>query len=240
MGQAPCGGGGPFALTDTRVMLNNLAVTDCCSPTGYRWAFSERRARREARRYELRGLDALSRRIVELLKLQGVDGLTLLEVGGGVGAMQIELLKAGVTRAVSIEMTPTYETAAGDLLRRAGLEDRVERKLTDFAEAAADVDAADIVIMNRVICCYPDMPKLAGAAAAHTRQVLVLSFPRETWWTRLGLSLANLVLRIARRGFQVFVHRPERILATAEDNGLTATLNQAGVFWQVTAFQRLG
>src|ERR1022692_1583285 len=67
------------------------AVTDCCSPTGYRWAFSERRARREARRYELRGLDATSRRIVELLKLHGVEGLTLLEVGGGVGAVQIEL-----------------------------------------------------------------------------------------------------------------------------------------------------
>jgi 2-polyprenyl-3-methyl-5-hydroxy-6-metoxy-1,4-benzoquinol methylase len=222
------------------LMLNNPAVTECCSPTGYRWAFSERRARREARRYELRGLDATSLRIVEFLKLEGVASLTLLEVGGGVGAVQIELLKAGVSRAVSIEMTPTYEKAADDLLRKAGFKDRVERKLMDFAEAAADVEAADIVILNRVICCYPDMPKLVRAATAHTRQVLVLSYPRETWWTRLGLSLANLVLRSTRRRFQVFVHRPERILATAADGGLTTTLNQAGIFWQVTAFRRLG
>jgi 2-polyprenyl-3-methyl-5-hydroxy-6-metoxy-1,4-benzoquinol methylase len=215
-------------------------VTECCSPSGYRWAFSERRARHEARRYELRGLDATSLRIVELLKLESVDGLTLLEVGGGIGAVQIELLKAGVTRAVSIEMTSTYEKAAGAVLRKAGLEDRVERRLMDFAEAAADVEAADIVILNRVICCYPDMPKLARAAVAHTRQVLVLSYPRQTWWTRLGLSLANLVLRATRRRFQVFVHRPERILATAAHGGLTTTLNQAGIFWQVTAFRRLG
>jgi hypothetical protein len=221
-------------------MLNNRAVTECCSPAGYRWAFSERRARREARRYELRGLDATSLRIVEFLKLEGVASLTLLEVGGGVGAVQIKLLKAGVSKAVSIEMTPTYEKAAGDLLRKAGFEDRVERKLMDFADAAADVEAADIVILNRVICCYPDMPKLARAAAAHAQQVLVLSYPRETWWTRLGLSLANLVLRATRRRFQVFVHRPERILATAADGGLTTTLNQAGIFWQVTAFRRLG
>lgn len=215
-------------------------MTDCCSATGYRWAFSEKRAWREARRYERRGLDPTARRIVEFLKLQGVEGLTLLEVGGGVGAVQIELLKAGVTRAVSIELTPTYEKAAGDLLRRARLEDRVERKLMDFAEAAGDVEAADIVIMNRVLCCYPDMPKLAGAAAAHARQVLVLSFPRGTCWTRLGLALANLVLRITRRGFQVFVHRPERILATAEDRGLKATLNHAGIFWHVVALRRFG
>jgi magnesium-protoporphyrin O-methyltransferase len=214
-------------------------VTDCCSATGYRWAFSEKRAWREARRYQRRGLDPTSRRIVDLLKLQGVDGLTLLEVGGGVGAVQIELLKAGVTRAVSIELTPTYEKAAGRLLRTTGLEDRVERKVMDFAQAAGDVEPADIVIMNRVLCCYPDMPTLAAAAATHARQVLVLSFPRRTWWTRLGLSLANLALRMTQRGFQVFVHRPERILATAESRGLTTTLNRAGIFWQMIALRRV-
>ena len=221
-------------------MLNNPAVTDCCSATGYRWAFSEKRARREARRYERHGLDRTSRRIVELLTLQGVAGLTLLEVGGGVGAVQIELLKAGVTHAVSIELTPTYEKAAGELLRSAGLEDRVERKVMDFVIAADEVEAADIVIMNRVLCCYPDMPKLAGAAAVHARQVLVLSFPRGTWWTRLSLSVANLVLRMTRRGFQVFVHRPERIQATAEHFGLKTTVNRAGVFWQMMALRRIG
>jgi hypothetical protein len=47
----------------------------------------------------------------------------------------------------------------------------------DFAEAAGEVEAADIVIINRVICCYPDIPKLAGATADHTREVLVVSLP---------------------------------------------------------------
>jgi hypothetical protein len=214
-------------------------VTDCCSATGYRWAFSEKRAWREARRYERQGLEPTSRRVVEFLTGQGVEGLTLLEVGGGVGAVQIELLKAGVTHAVSVELTPTYEKAAGELLRTSGLEDRVERKVMDFVQAAEDVEAADIVVMNRVLCCYPDMPTLAGAAAAHARQVLVLSFPRRTWWTRLGLSLANLVLRITRRGFQVFVHRPERILATAEDRGLKATVDRTGIFWQMIVLRRI-
>jgi tRNA G37 N-methylase Trm5 len=174
------------------------------------------------------------------LKVQGVEGRTLLEVGGGVGAVQIELLKIGVTRAVSIEITPTYEEAAGSLLRRAGLEDRVERKVMDFAEAVDDVEAADIVIMNRVLCCYPDMPKLAAAAAAHSRQVLVLSFPKERRWTRIGLAVGNLLLRATRQRFQVFVHRPERILAIAEQHGLRTTLNEAGLFWQVAELQRFG
>jgi len=215
-------------------------VSDCCTPKGYQLIFSERRARAEVRRYQRKGLDPTSRRIVELLKEQGVEGRTLLEVGGGIGAIQIELLKAGATRAVNVELTPTYEEAAGALLREARFEDRVERRVMDFAEAGGEAEAADIVVMNRVICCYPDMPKLAGAAADHARGVLVMSFPKERWWTRLALALANFGLRVMRRQFRIFLHPPDQILATAEQHGLRTMLNRAGPFWQLAALERAG
>lgn len=218
--------------------LDNEAVSECCSPAGYRWAFSEKVARRDARRYARKGLDSTSRRIVGLLTRRGVDGLTLLEIGGGVGTLQIELLKLGLARAQNIDITSTYEKTASELLRNAGLEDRVERKVMDFAEAGDDVEAADIVILNRVLCCYPDMPKLTAAASAHCRQVMVLSFPKDRLWTRAALAVGNLLLRATRRHFQVFVHRPERILAVAKQEGLMTTFDQPGRFWQVAALQR--
>ena len=98
----------------------------------------------------------------------------MLEVGGGIGAIEIELLRAGVTRAMNVELTPTYEEAAGELLRESGLADRVERRVLDFVETGADVEAADFVVLNRVICCYPDMPRLTAAAAKRVRRTLVL------------------------------------------------------------------
>jgi magnesium-protoporphyrin O-methyltransferase len=213
-------------------------MSDCCTPKGYRQLFNEKSARAQARRYRRRGLDRTSRGLVELLKQRSLQGRTLLEVGGGVGAIQIELLKAGLDRAVSIELTETYEEAAGTLLREAGFADRVERRVTDFVEAAGDLPAADIVVMNRVLCCYPDMPRLAAAAADHARELLVMSFPRDSWWTRVGLWLENLALRAARRQFHVFLHSPEQILATAEQRGLRTALNQSGFVWQVAALER--
>lgn len=213
-------------------------MSDCCTPKGYRWVFSERTARSEAKRYRRKGLDATSRRIVELLKSQGVEGRTVLEVGGGIGAIQIELLKAGATQATSVELTPTYEAVAGDLLQEAGLADRVERKVMDFAAAGEQVASADIVILNRVICCYHDMPGLAGAAADHARQVLVLSYPKRTWWTVIGLGLANLALRATRREFHIFLHPPRQIIATSEQHGLRPMLNQTGVLWILSALHR--
>ena len=213
-------------------------MSDCCTPKGYGWVFSERSARAEARRYRRSGLDATSRRIFEFVKKQGVEGRTVLEVGGGIGAIQIELLKAGAARAVSIELTPTYEKEAAALLREAGLAERVDRRLLDFATAGTAVESADIVILNRVLCCYPDMPRLAGAASDHARELLVMSFPKGSWWMRIGLAVANTVFRVTRREFQIFVHPPRRILATSEQHGLRTVLDDKGVFWTVAAFRR--
>jgi hypothetical protein len=228
---------GSYALMPI-FLPDNSGMSDCCSPKGYRWLFSERNARAEAKRYRRGGLDPTSRRIVDYLRQRGVEGRTLLEVGGGIGAIQIELLKAGATRAVSVELTPTYERVARELLSEAGLEDRVERKVMDFAQSGAEVEVADIVIMNRVICCYPDMPALAGGAATHTREVLVMSFPKDSWWTRTLLTLGNFGLRVLRREFQVFVHPPDQILAVAERHGLHTALVTPGLFWQIAIVQR--
>jgi magnesium-protoporphyrin O-methyltransferase len=215
-------------------------VTGCCSPEGYRRVFSERNAGAEARRYRRRGLDTTSRRIFELLVGRGVEGRTLLEVGGGIGALQIELLKAGLARAVSVELTPTYEATALALLREGGLDDRVERRVMDLTTAGAEVEGADIVVLNRVLCCYPDMPRLAGAAAARTRRTLVLSFPDDRWWTRLAVALANVGMRTTRRGFRLFLHRPASIRATAERHGLATAVDRPGRFWRIAAFERRG
>jgi 2-polyprenyl-3-methyl-5-hydroxy-6-metoxy-1,4-benzoquinol methylase len=214
-------------------------VSDCCSPKGYRWVFSERNARSEAKRYRRKGLDGTSREIVDYLKSQTLDGQTVLEVGGGIGALQIELLKAGAGRAVSVELTPTYEQVAVGLLDDAGLRDRVRRQVTDFVEAASQVEAADIVVLNRVLCCYPDMPRLAAAAAEHTRMTLVLSYPRRTWWTIASFAVFNWFLALFRRQFHVFVHAPKEIMATARNHGLEPVLDRPGAFWTVAALRRI-
>jgi hypothetical protein len=213
-------------------------VSDCCTPKGYRQIFSEKSARAQARDYRKSGLDSTSRRIVELLKGQGVEGKTLLEIGGGIGAIQIELLKAGMTRAVSVELTPTYEESAAELLRESGLDDRVERRVMDFVNAGPEVPVADIVVMNRVICCYADLPRLAGAAADHARGSLVMSFPKQRWWTRAILWMANAGMALTRRKFRIFVHPMAQILAIAEHHGLRLAVDRPGLFWQIAALQR--
>jgi magnesium-protoporphyrin O-methyltransferase len=124
------------------------------------------------------------------------------------------------------------------LLVEAGLADRVERKLMDFAEADGSVDAADVVVMNRVICCYPTCQS-SLAAAEHAKSVLVMSFPNHRWWTRVGLTVANFGFRVIRLQFRVFIHPPELIQAAVQQHGFRTKFNERGLLWQVNAFERI-
>lgn len=202
--------------------------------------FSERSARQQARRFRSKGLDRASRRVFDLVFAGGVQDRTVLEIGGGIGAIQVELLRAGAATATSVELTPSYEDVAAELLSEAGLTGRVERRVGDFVASAADIEAADIVVMNRVVCCYPDMPTLVGLAAERTRRTLVMTFPVNSWPVRAAVSFLNLVLKVSRSEFKVFVRAASGIRAEAEARGLEARVDRAGLFWHTLALNRAG
>jgi hypothetical protein len=211
-------------------------VTCPCCPEGYSAVFSERGAQRALRRYRRRGLDRLSSRIARLLRDQGVDG-TVLEAGGGIGALGIELLEAGAERATNVELSPAYEGAAAELAREHGVEDRVERKLGDFV-TEDEVGVADAVVMNRVVCCYPNYEALVGTAADRARRVLVFTFPRENVLVRAAFGIMNLWLRVTGTDFRGFVHPVNAMLEVAEDRGLRPIAHHRGLFWQLAALER--
>lgn len=214
-------------------------MSRCCRvPSGYEKVFGERTARKDARRYRKKGLDDTAKRMVEFLHGRGIADAVVLEVGGGVGAVQIELLKAGAERALNLELSTAYEGAAGELLRESGFEERVERRIGDVVEDPELAGPADVVVMHRVVCCYPDADALVGAAAERARGFLVMSFPRDRRLVRLGFGALNLVARLFRWDFRAWVHRPPAIVGAAERRGLRPALEHRGMIWQVAALER--
>jgi magnesium-protoporphyrin O-methyltransferase len=213
-------------------------VAGCCNLRGCNQFFSARFARRIAKRYRKHGLDRPSRQMVEFLHTRGLDGATVLEVGGGIGEIQLELLKRGAERTVNLELSPAYEQQARRLAREAGLESRVERRLHDIAVDPADVEQADIVVLHRVVCCYPDYARLLGAAADHARRVLVFSHPPRNPISRSIVAAQNLGFRLLRWEFRTFAHPPPAMLAVLERHGLQPTFTRRGIPWHVTGLER--
>ncbi len=152
--------------------------------------------------------------------------------------MQIELVRAGAARATNVELSPAYEEAAAELVRDVSLSDQIERRVMDFAEAGDDVPAAEVVILHRVVCCYPHLSRLVGAAADRARWLLLLTFPNGSWLARLGGHGINLGMRLRRVDFRFYVHAPDAIFAVAREHGLRAAASQRGIFWQFAALER--
>ena len=210
----------------------------CCSTRGHDEFFSDGIARRDARRYRRRGLDANAQRVVDFVRGEGVEGLTVLEVGGGVGAIQLELLRAGAAGSVNAELSAAYEPYAAGLADEAGLVGRSERRILDFARQGAGLDAADVVVLHKVVCCYPDYETLVGEAARHARRELALTFPRQVVWMRFGFAVVNFVQWIRRRSFRVYLHPPAAVLAVAGANGLEPTSRHRGLVWEFAGLTR--
>ena len=198
-------------------------MPSCCSPGSYAKIFGPKQAGRDARRYRKKGLDRTARLMVEQAAMEHA---TVLEVGGGVGAISLELLKRGASRATNIELSPAYDDQAWELVREAHVEEQVERRIDDFARA--EVPPTDVVAMHRVVCCYPDYEELLGTASDHARHILVFSFPRETWWCRVAIRVMNAILRLRRCGFRAYVHPVAGLLAVPASHGLTLEFEQRG------------
>jgi 2-polyprenyl-3-methyl-5-hydroxy-6-metoxy-1,4-benzoquinol methylase len=212
-------------------------MAGCCNPIDYRRLFSRKYASRDARRYRERGLGATSRALVELAG--DVEGATVLDVGGGIGAIELELLADGAERATNVELSGGYEEAASALLSERGLSDRVNRRVADFVSEGDAVEPHDVVVLHRVVCCYPDVDALMGAAAEHARKRLVLTYPQEHLLMRLGLRVINLWLRVSGCGFRTYVHPVARILGTAEADGLRLVrCERQGFLWESAALVR--
>jgi magnesium-protoporphyrin O-methyltransferase len=209
----------------------------CCqSPAGYGEFFSPEQARREAASYRSKGLGAASRWVVDAVRERGIEGRSVLEPGGGVGAVEIELLKAGAARSTVVELSPGYEEVAAQLAREAGVAERMERHVGDFA--ADGTEPADVVVLHRVVCCYPDYELLLGAAAEKARETLVFTYPPRNVVSRALLGLVNLWLRLRGMEFRTFAHPPEQMTDVVRRAGFEPYARRRGGIWRGVALAR--
>jgi magnesium-protoporphyrin O-methyltransferase len=213
-------------------------MTGCCNARGCDEFFTTAMAKRAADRYRRKGVDKTGERILAFLEERGVDGASVLEVGGGIGDVQVELLKLGAARTVNLELSPAYDAEAARLVDDAGFHGRAERRIHDIAADPAGIEPADVVVLNRVVCCYPEYERLLGAAADHARRLLVFSYPPRNALSRLLLGSQNVLFRLRRREFRVFAHPPASMLAVLEERGFALTYAHQPIVWQIAGLER--
>ena len=194
----------------------------------------------ELARYKRRGPSKTTRMLLDALQGQGLRGATVLDIGGGIGAVQHEVLASGAARVVNADASPAYQEVARTEAERRGTADRMEFYLGDFVETAPAIPSVDVVTLDRVICCYPEVSALVSASASHARRVWGAVLPRERAGIRAAFRLFNFWQRLRHRSFRVYVHPTASVERELRAQGLAPLFVGKTLVWQVMVWGRGG
>ena len=213
-------------------------MSGCCRSAPCAEMFQPKEARRRLKRYRRKGLDKIERAMLDTLPADAITDARVLEIGGGIGTIQTELLQAGARSGEIVELLSTYEPYARELAHEKGLDDRSTFRVADILDHPDSVSRADIVVLDRVVCCSPDGVTLMGAAARLADRVLLVVHPRDRWFIRAGGRLLNFVFRLVGRSFRVFLHPKSALYGAALSEGLVVSDTGRGVAWEFASFRR--
>lgn len=195
--------------------------------------FTPARAVAELADYRRRGPRGTARLILESLADVGITPHTLLDVGAGIGVLHHELLARGVKRAVHLEAAAAYVASAEEEAVRRGHQGRVQFRHGDFVSLAPDLGSADLVTLDRVVCCYPELEPLVHLSAAKAERYYALNFPHDRWYVRAHTRWQNYRRQQAGNDFRTFVHPVAQIRALVRAAGFEIERSRRTFVWTV-------
>jgi magnesium-protoporphyrin O-methyltransferase len=209
--------------------------SSCCGTADF---FGEKMARQKLRKYRRKGPFGTTKHLLAALGAAPGPKATLLDVGGGIGMIAQEMLAAGTSSAEIVDASPAFLDAAREESERRHTADRLRLVLGDVVELN-DVPAADVVTLDKVVCCYPDMESLLAVSASHARRLMGLAYPRDDWGTRAFVAVGNRIMQLRGSAFRSYVHRTAAIEAALRRAGFALRTQRRGVLWIVAVYERV-
>jgi SAM-dependent methyltransferase len=200
--------------------------------------FNQRKVAQELKRYREKGPGPTTRLLADGIAQSGALSGTVLDVGSGIGALTLALLERGAANAIAVDASTSYVDVAREEAGRRGQTDAIQFVHADFVERASQLPSANVVALDRVVCCYPSWEQLLDAALGHAERCLALSYPRDAWYVRLGMTLENGQRWLARNSFRTFVHPISKIEQTIRGAGFELSSRRETWMWSVDVYLR--
>ena len=210
----------------------------CCHLPGLEEVFDRKLASQELEKYRKKGPDKTTRLLVEAIQATGIKDLRLLDIGGGIGVIQNELLKAGLGHATEVEGSSAYLAAAKEEAERQSHSGKISLLQGDFVNLAKEISATDIVTLDKVICCYPHMESMVRLSAERAGKIYAVIYPLDRWWVKLGFRIQNLLFRLKKNPFRFYVHPTQAIQALIRKSGLQLKFYRKLFMWHIEVYQR--
>src|SRR2546425_5702889 len=193
-------------------------------------------------KYKSKGLTASTEVLLGLLTENGLVGKAVLDIGCGTGFFALETLRQGASSCIGVDLSSAAIHEANEFAKESGLQDRARFEVANAA--SSQQPPSDIVVMDKVLCCYPDADSLVKTASTSSSELLGFVVPRDEGlmkpMIRVGIGLINLVERLRKTGFRLYLHPLRSLDRLLDDNGFQRSSKAKSRFWLVFLYTRAG
>ncbi len=214
----------------------------CCDTGIYNNTFSLKMAAKELKKFNKSGPNKSSRKLIATLKKDiskgGTTALNLLDIGSGIGSIPLSLTSVGLSKISSIDISDAYQEVLKIEIKKSSENIDVEFYLGDFIGHSAKIEVADIVTLDKVICCYKDYRQLIEQSVNKSSRYYGIIIPRNTWWVKFGNNVGILFRKLFGTGFVTYIHPLEKIEKIIFDNNFSRIINQYSFEWQILLYQK--
>src|ERR1041385_3235757 len=215
-------------------------MNSCCTSSSLPGTnkFFSKSSKRYLKQFRKRGLAKEQRLLLEGMTLSPIAGKAILDIGCGIGGLHFSLLERGSSHATGIDVSEGMLGAAKSLSSELGYDGRTSYVLGDFMEMNGGIPVVDIVILDKVVCCYGDVDSLVGKSLDKTRNLNAISFPRPHRINRMMIGTATLFAKTFRRPFHPYWHDWNRMVGLIREKGFTQIYSGETLEWAVRVFER--
>ena len=211
-------------------------TSHCC---GSESVFDKKEAAKNLKKYHKNGPEKFNQRLLDALFEQDLSNLSLLDIGGGIGILQHELLKNGVSKSTDVDASPESIAMAKKIMKENGAEDKMQFIYSDFNDCHQEIEKHDIVTMARVVCCYPNAVELINNSTSKAIQFYGLIYPRGGFIAQVVQKIMNFGLYLRRNPFRVFNHSEELIDKTIRNNGFEKIYYGSAFPWRIALYKKI-
>ncbi len=172
-----------------------------------------------------------------LAKAGAIHG-RLLDVGSGIGALTFELLDQGLASAIGVDLSSAHVATASEEASRRGRSGSTRFVQGDFLDVASQLPCADIVALDRVVCCYPECERFLDESLRHADRYFAFSYPRDRWYVRTWVGLENLGRQITQNTFRSFVHPVSAMENVIHRSGFKRVSHSCTRIWCADVYER--
>jgi len=212
----------------------------CCSPHAKSankiFSFFAKSYRK---RFQKKGFEQSQIQLLQSIQQTGFKQYSILEIGCGVGHLHQTLVEQDAASAVGVDLAKEMIAEAKDWANQRGLTAATRYLVGDFQQMESEIAVADVSILDKVICCDPNVAQMLDATLVKTKKAIALTYPRKRWLVLFGFGLAALLMKILRSRFRPYVHDPafveQRLLAA----GYKKRYEETTFIWLTQLYEKI-